>query len=265
MKIRIGIGKSDIDICFPLSTDCTPPLNVKLADSGQRVTWLGRHPAPPATGISSWPTTRSSRPRPPVRGHGPPDFALHQHMTFRSQRLHGRSACTHHGVGAKQDFPAPRSHANRTRKTVIPPNPALTAMRHPGTDAHLRHRRGHQRKHAKGEAHNAGNRQRAMAAKLCLQQQQHQRRHQQQNRRKPDGQQVQRKHGQQHHQRSQRAGHDRSRRVEFQVDQQRPAHQEQQRDVGIDKPAQQSSRSGGRITSMRAPAKCSVSFDHPAG
>ena len=78
-----------------------------------------------------------------------------------------------------------------------------------------------------------------MAAKLGLKQQQRQRRHQQQHSCKSDRQQVKPKNRQQHHQRAQRSRNDRARRVEFQIDQQRPAHQHQQGDIRIHQPTQQ--------------------------
>ena len=78
-----------------------------------------------------------------------------------------------------------------------------------------------------------------MTAKLCFEQQQNQRRHQQQDSRIADGQQVQRKDGEQHQQRAQRAGNDGPRCIEFQIDEQRSAHQQQQGNIGVHQPAKQ--------------------------
>ncbi len=78
-----------------------------------------------------------------------------------------------------------------------------------------------------------------MPAKLCLQQQQRQRRHQQHHGRVADGQQIQCKNRQKHHERAQRAGNNGSRRVEFEIDQQRASHQQQQGDIRVHQPAQQ--------------------------
>ena len=135
--------------------------------------------------------------------------------------------------------------ASRTRKTVIPPKPALTAKATHGRDAHLRHRRGHQRERSKGQAHNAGNRQHAVAAELGFKQQQNQRRHQQQHGGIADGQQIQRKNRQQHHQRAQRAGNDGSRRIEFEIDQQRAATRNSSAMLGSTSQPSSSSRSEG--------------------